>query len=140
MSHVFVATNIFCRDKKFCRQNRQKFCRDETTFVATKDVFCRNKHMFVATNTCLSRQKGYLWQLSPMIPLFGAARYGVSKREKAWFGKPWVTGGNSVSLFNAALTSVTCTLCILVGWGRGGWIEVEQCIPKGVEATVKASS
>ena len=57
-----------------------------------------------------------------MIPVcsVGAARYGVSEREKAWFGKPWVTGGNSVSLFNAALTSVTCTCTYWLGGGGGG--------------------
>ena len=44
-TRVFVATNIFCRDKK-----PNIFCRDKHTSVATKDVFYRDKHMYVAKN------------------------------------------------------------------------------------------
>ena len=42
------------------RQTHIDFCHDNYNV-------CRDKHIFVATNTRLSRQKCYLWQLSPMV-------------------------------------------------------------------------
>ena len=57
---LFVVTNVLSR--------QNYVCLDKHSFVATKDVFCvcRDKHVFVATKL-LSREKLYLWQLSPMI-------------------------------------------------------------------------
>ena len=52
---ILVATNVLLRQTRVCRD---------------KTLFCRNKSMLVATNTWkkrLSRQKWYLWQLSPTI-------------------------------------------------------------------------
>ena len=90
ISMIFIATNIFCRDKHILSRQAY-FCRDKHVYVATKDVFCRNKSMLVATkkmsrqtcvchatsillsrqnmyfvpkNTCLSRQR----YLSPPLP------------------------------------------------------------------------
>ena len=69
---------------RVCRDKQVVFCRDKSMLAAT--IFCRDKSMFAAaeyfsrdTHTCLSRQrfcrdkhtfsrqKWYLWQLSPMI-------------------------------------------------------------------------
>ena len=62
---VFVATKIFCRDKRMlvatkriCLDGIQNVCRDKHNFFATnvlsrQDVFCRNKRAFVATKMIL---------------------------------------------------------------------------------------
>ena len=62
---IFVATKVLSRQTKFCHD------KQITSFVATElclsqqDALCRDKHVFVAKVS--SRQKWYLWHLSPMI-------------------------------------------------------------------------
>ena len=47
-SIIFVATNIFCRDKhNFVATRQAYFCRGKHTFVAAKDVFCRDKNYII---------------------------------------------------------------------------------------------
>ena len=86
--HNFVTTKVlsqqayFCRDKRvffFFVATKHIFCRDKSMLVASqflsflslKNISLSRKHTFVATKTTkhLSRQKWYLWQLSPMIPV-----------------------------------------------------------------------
>ena len=75
--NIFVETkDVFCRDKHVSLPLQgfvgTKLCFSRQIFVATKVCLsrptrvCRDKHTFVATKH-LSRQKLYLWQLSPMI-------------------------------------------------------------------------
>ena len=80
--HVFVVTKVslsrhnFCRDKhnfvttKICLSRHvlsrpASFCRDKRGVLSRQTCGCRDKHVFVTTKL-LSRQKLYLWQLTPM--------------------------------------------------------------------------
>ena len=65
-SIIFVATKVcLSRQTFFCPE---KLLSGRTYFCCDKTVFCSDKHVFVAKKS-LSRQKLYLWQLSPMLVL-----------------------------------------------------------------------
>ena len=62
---IFVATKIFCRDKRILL--RQMFCRDKHTFIIVGSChkynfacFCRDKHVFVGTEHVFCRDKSML--------------------------------------------------------------------------------
>ena len=57
---------IFVTRKLLSRQTR--VCHEKTCLLSRQKYACRDK-TFIATDACLSRQKLYLWLLSPMIAL-----------------------------------------------------------------------
>ena len=61
ISMIFIATNIFCRDKLTFVATNTCFSRQNTSFVATKACLsrqivcvCRDKYLFVATKMTLA--------------------------------------------------------------------------------------
>ena len=114
--HNFVATKNCCDKPVFA--SKAHFCRDKRHVLLWQTCVCHDKHVFVVTEF-FSRQKWYLWQLSPMIldyyyswqsTLLFPLRY-CSYPWHLWLSTPSSRGRKSTALIiMIALHSAPCHL------------------------------